>query len=108
MEMIREFEKASDKLNKENPDCESENVIEWVRNSDKATVCFSQKRTISKLKKLAEQYPEDVEIIAENQSSIVAHIPVSAIKINISKRSMTKEQKEILRDRMKRARESKG
>ena len=38
----------------------NENVIEFFRNQEKATVTFCQPRFVSKVKKLAEEYPEDV------------------------------------------------
>lgn len=106
--MLKKFEEVSDKLNKNiQSDNEVENVIEWVKGNDKATVCFSQKRMISKIKKLAEKFPDEIEIVAENenQTSIIAHIPVKAIKINLSnKRIMSDEEKEAARDRLMRAR----
>lgn len=108
MGMMDDFEKASDNLNKNNynSDVEIENVIEWLRDSDTATVCFSQKRMITKIKRLAEKFPDEVQIVAENKTSIVAHIPVKAIKINLPKREeMTSEQKIKAIERLKRARE---
>ena len=55
---------------------EQENVIEFLKDAKTATVTFSQGRYISKIKKLAEKHPDEVEIIAVNKNSIMAHIPV--------------------------------
>ena len=59
-------------------------------------------------KKLVEKFPDEVEIVYVNtDGSIVAHLPLRAIKINLTeKRELTEEQKEVLRERMKIARES--
>lgn len=60
-----------------------ENVIEWIENEQVATVTLSQKRHITKIRKLAAERPEDVQIKAENiDGSICAHIPVSYVKFN--------------------------
>lgn len=79
-----------------------ENVIEFFNNDKVATVTFSQGRYISKIKKLAEKYPSECKIVAENNDgSIVAKIPTSAIKINVVKRNMTEEQRQANAERLK-------
>ena len=63
-------------------DC-AENVIEWTKDSERATLTLSQRRTISKVKKLADKYPAICQIVAENKDgSICAHVPVAWIKIS--------------------------
>ncbi len=63
-----------------------ENVIEFVKDSERATVTFCQGRYKSRIKKLAAEHPEECEIVAENQDgSLCAHIPVALIKINPTK-----------------------
>ena len=94
-----DFEKASDEIEERNYDTNNENVIEFLRDAKTATVCFTQGRLISRIKKLQEQHPEQVKITAENRDgSIVAHIPVKWVKINPPK-DLTKEQREKLRGR---------
>lgn len=62
-----------------------ENEIEFLKDDDRATVTFSQGRFISKIKRLAEEYPDDVKIIADNLSEsgntycLCASLPVSWI-----------------------------
>lgn len=86
----------------------NENVIEFLRDQKKATVTFCQGKYISKIRKLAEKYPDECDIDVENtDGSIVAHIPVKWIKITPLKREITDEQKQILRDRMQKLREDK-
>lgn len=74
----------------------TENVIEWQRDAQTATLSISQRRTISRIKKLAEKHPEKCRIIAENtDGSICAHIPVSWLKI-YPERDLTDEQKKAI------------
>lgn len=103
---MNEFEKACEQAEADrNFESDSENAIEWIRNSDKATVFFSQGRYITKIEKLAKKFPDEVEIKHRNYnregnvSSIVAHIPVSYIKINNSKREISEVERELLRER---------
>lgn len=79
----------------------SENCIEWIKDQEQATLSLSQRRTISRVKKLAEKYPEECQIVAENKDgSVYAHIPVSWVKISPPKK-VTEEQIEKARERMK-------
>lgn len=87
---------------------EQENVIEFLKDAKTATVTFSQGRYISKIKKLAEKYPDEVEIISVNKNSIMAHIPVKAIKISIIEaRERTEEEIERSKKILAEYRESK-
>ena len=82
-------------------DC-GENNIEFLRNSETATVCFSQGRYVSRIKKLSEQYPDECKIMYTNaDGSIVAHVPTRWIKVSPCKRVITDEQREALGKRMK-------
>ena len=104
-----EFDKASWEVDKENftEDTNCENCIEWIRNSKTATLSFSQKRYVTKIKRLAEKYPDEIQIVYENNDgSIIAHIPVSAIHISIRKRKeLTEEQREAAVKRLMLARQ---
>ena len=72
----------------------SENVIEWIKDEKRATLTLSQRRTISRVKQLAEQYPDECQVLAENKDgSLYAHIPVSWIRINPGM-ELTEEQRE--------------
>lgn len=98
---MTEFEKAVNEIEKDDftGESEQENVIEFLRDAKTATVTFSQGRYISKIKKLAERFPDEVQIVHENKQSIVAHIPVKYIKINRADRELTDEQKKELAER---------
>ena len=72
----------------------TENVMEFTKDSDRATVSFSQGRYITKIKKLATERPNECEIVAENKDgSICAHIPTSWIRITPTVQ-LTEEQRE--------------
>lgn len=82
------------------PDYEgyAENVIEFVRDGKTATLSLSQRRYITRVKQLAERYPDECKILAENEDgSLYAHIPVDWIRINPGK-DLTDEKKEALRE----------
>lgn len=52
-----------------------ENVIEFIGDEKRATVTFSQGRYKSRIRKLAEEHPEECQIMAENKDgSLCAHI----------------------------------
>lgn len=79
---------------------ERENAIEWINGQDRVTVTLSQGRYISKIKKLASKFPEEVQIIAINaDGTILAHIPLNYIKINRASRDLTEEERAELAER---------
>lgn len=97
---MNDFEKACEEINKDFTS-EKENVIEWILNSKIATVTFTQGKYITKIKKLAEKYPDKVQIRGNKDGTIVAHIPTSAIKISIVERNLSEEQKAAMAERMR-------
>lgn len=85
------------------PDYEgyAENVIEWVKDDKRATLSLSQRRTITRIKELAEKYPDKCEILAEDKDgSLYAHIPVEWVRINPGM-NLTDEQKAERAKRLK-------
>lgn len=85
------------------PDYEgyAENVIEWVKDDKRATLSLSQRRTITRIKELAEKYPDKCEILAENKDgSLYAHIPVEWVRINPGM-NLTDDQKAERAKRLK-------
>ena len=65
-----------------------------------------ERKFITKVRKLKEQYPEQVRIIAEpedNDGCIYAEMPTAWFTIRVPvKRVLTDEQKQILSERIKR------
>jgi len=86
----------------------NEFVIEWVRGGNYAGVTAPSGSALkSKLSKLAENCPDDVKIIAQNEDgSIYAHIPVKYVKIS-PPRKISDEQKRIASERFKKMWEDK-
>lgn len=77
-----------------NPMTVQDNIIEFLKNDKTAVVTFSQGKYITKIKKLAEKYPDECKIVAENNDgSILAHIPVNWVKISRIKREISEEQR---------------
>ena len=78
-----------------------ENCIEFLRNAKTATVAFSQGKYVTKIKRLAEKRPDECVIVEENyDGSIVAHVPVSWIKVSPPKQ-VSDEFREIASQRFK-------
>lgn len=91
---------------------ENENAIEWLDSRDKATVTLHGGRLKNRVLRLAEEYPDDVEIRREpdgNGGFLVAKIPAKWVKITPPRRlELTGEQKEELRERLSVARASRN
>jgi hypothetical protein len=89
-------------MERENFETNCENNIEFIRNAKVATCSFSQGKYITKIKKLAEKYPDECEIVAENKDgSIVAHFPVKWIHISNLKREMSEEERKAMGERLR-------
>ena len=80
----------------------NENCVEFLTGKQTATVTFSSRKHINRIRKDSFSY------FYENEDgSICARIPVKWIKINPGskmQKTLTEEQKEELRERLKRAR----
>mgnify|MGYP006364543145 FL=1 len=104
MDEVSLFEQeVSSTEDRTNYDIDNENAIEFLRNDKVATVTFSQGKFISKVRKLAEKYPDKVQIVYENKTSVVAHVPVSAIHLSITTRELTEEQRRALAENARKA-----
>lgn len=84
----------------------NENIIEWYTGVKTASLTIGQNGWISKVKKLKERFPEEVEIWENKDGSIFAHVPLSWIKIN-PKRVLSEEQRAEYAERLKKARDAK-
>ena len=89
-----------------------ENVIEFISNTRTATVTFTNKKHINRIKKLYEERKDDFKYFVENpDGSVCAKIPLKWIKSNPGSKTgrvMTEEQKEAARIRLQKARENKN
>lgn len=83
----------------------NENVIEWIRGDDRATVTAPN---ASKLKgqvvRLAEKYPDEVDYEENEDGSICGHVPARWVNVR-HPRNLSDEQKERLADNLRKARE---
>lgn len=87
-----------------------ENVLEFIKNSDTMCVTFSQRRFITKVKRLAEKFPDEVTILAENSDgSICAKMPVRALHLSlVKKRELTEEQRQEAAERLAKYKKTKS
>ena len=71
---------------------------------DKGFFSSDEQRWINKIRKLKEQYPDDIRIIAEpetNDGCIYCQLPTSWLKIQPKRKmDLTEEERQVLRDRM--------
>ena len=90
----------------------TENVIEFITNSHTATVTFTNRKHINRIKKLYKEHKDDFKYFVENQDgSVCAKIPLKWIKINPGSKNgrvMTDEQREAARIRLANARNKSG
>ena len=83
----------------------TENMIEFLSGTRTATVTFTNPKHIRKIKELYQEHKEDFKYFKENKDgSICAKIPLKWVRIGAgrtgTKREMTEEQKEALRQRL--------
>lgn len=84
-----------------------ENVLEFLKNSEDMYVTFSQRRFVTKIKRMAEKHPDEVEILRENSDgSIYAKMPVRALHLNLVKREISDEQRAEAAERLRNWRET--
>ena len=83
----------------------TENMIEFLSGTRTATVTFTNQKHINRMKKLYEERKDEFKYFKENEDgSVCAKIPVKWVRIGAgrtgTKREMTEEQKEALRQRL--------
>jgi hypothetical protein len=85
-------------------------VIEFFKNAHYATVSFTNPKHIRKIKELYEEHKEDFKYFKLNSDgSVCAKIPLKWIRISPgrtgTKRELTEEQRQALRERLAAGRE---
>lgn len=88
----------------------NENVFEFLRNGHITTATVCQGRYINQIRESAKTHPDECKIDVENaDGSIVAHFPTAWLKIRPPRKiNLSEEEKEELRERLRKARESKN
>ena len=77
--------------------------VEFIKGEKYLTWYSDDFATIRHIKKLQSEYPNDVVVVAEDESSIVVHVPVSWFREPKprAKREMTEEQRLAAAERMR-------
>lgn len=77
-----------------------DNNIEWVQGDTIVTASFHAKKYINKVKRLAEQYPDEVDYKENKDGTIICHFPLRYVKISHpATRELTEEQRQASRER---------
>ncbi|MCD7743984.1 MAG: helix-turn-helix transcriptional regulator [Lachnospiraceae bacterium] len=84
-----------------------ENVIDFIKDSDRATVTFSQGRYKSRVEQLAKNRPDECRIMARNDDgSLCAQIPVKWVRITPPREvQLTDEQRREIGKRLAKSKE---
>lgn len=86
----------------------NENVIEFLKDQERATVTFSQGRYKTVIERLAERFPDECQVVARNKDgSLLAHVPTEWVKIRPNK-EITERQRESARTLMIALRSKRG
>lgn len=87
----------------------AEVTVEFIKGENYLTWYSDDFATIRHMKKLQEDYPDDVKVISEDDNSMVIHVPVKWFREPKpkAKREMTEEQRLAAQIRMENARSSK-
>ena len=77
--------------------------VEFIKGEKYLTWYSDDFATIRHIKKLQSEYPNDVVVVAEDESSIVVHVPVNWFREPKpkAKREMTEEQRLAAAERMR-------
>lgn len=82
----------------------NEYVIEWLQGSTRAAITAPAGSALkNKLVKLAEQYPEECDVLVNDDGSVFGHVPVKYIKI-YRPREVSEELRQKASDRMRQMR----
>lgn len=86
---------------------EKETIISYNQAESTASVFTFEPRKIRALRKCAEDHPEECKIVREGpEEAVEFEVPKKWIKVKPPKKlDLTEEQREVLRERMKRIRE---
>lgn len=82
-----------------------ETVYEHIKGDKTFTVTAAERWSINMVHRLANQHPDEVEIVHENSDgSLVAHVPHEWMRIvPKQKRTYTEEQRAAMRERLEKA-----
>lgn len=86
----------------------TENMVEWITGQHYCTITLTTTKYVNRIKKIYEERKDEFKYFTENEDgSICAKFPLKWLKFNPgskpgtrTKREMTEEQKEALRQRL--------
>ena len=79
-----------------------ENCIEWITGENTITLSISQKKFIKKVEALCKKHSDKAKIITyNNDGSILAKLPLKALKLSIIEKELTDEQREEMAEKAK-------
>lgn len=88
----------------------TETAVEFFGDEKFLTYTTNDRKYVNKLRKQAEDYPDDVQIVSEfEDGTLVAHLPRKwfvAPKPPVKRAPMSEERKDELRDRLAKMREA--
>ena len=71
-----------------------ENVIEWITGDEYISCTFTQRKYISKVRRMRDKQPKNVPVFVENDDgSIFCHLPIKALKLYL--KTCDKPQNEV-------------
>ncbi len=88
----------------------TENNIEFLTGEKTCTASFSNRKHINRVKKLHTEHPDDFDYFVENaDGSVCVKFPLSWVKISPKRtgRKYTEEERRVIAERFKKAREKK-
>jgi hypothetical protein len=82
-----------------------ENVIEWITGDDRLCLTLTQKRMITKVKKIVDHYREmndaRADYIENSDGSVFAHLPLEVLKLGVKRNViLSEDERETRRERM--------
>lgn len=79
-----------------------ETSVGYDEDCDFVTVFTSKRSHITKMEKLAKEYPDDVTITNKNEDgSIVVHVPKKWMKLPSPPKKVSEEQRQAMAERMR-------
>ena len=86
-----------------------ETVFETAQGKNTWTLSSTQKKWRNKFRKLAEMYPDEVEVVGDDEIGVCIRVPNGWVKLSPKKKmNYTEEQKVALAERMRRMLEEKN
>lgn len=88
----------------------AETCIERITDSDYCSVYTGERKFVNQLMRYKEQYPDEIKIIEYKDGYVLAHVPFDWLKFVRPpiKRNYSEEQREALRESIKKTRDKKN